>query len=206
MLLAAGTAGATSCPALTPQNVFITFTNDLMCSPQNPYCYLGHPITFAPAAFGYPFACSANVFTWNFGDGTSAVVNAPAPVTHTYLSGGEYDVTLKIENSTGSITLRQVLYTGIYDVWGLPATFTAEHLSDFEVAFTPSWPAGITKATWDFGDGTPPWPWNSPARVTHSYATAGPHTVTLTSETAQGVVMFYSLEIGASSRRRAARH
>jgi PKD repeat protein len=182
------------------------FTNDTMCSPQNPYCYLGHPITFTPAAFGDPFSCSAHVFTWNFGDGTSVVVDAPTPVTHTYLSGGEHDVTLTIENSGVSITLRQVLYTGIYDVGQLPATFTAERLSDFEVAFTPSWPAGITKAAWDFGDGTPPWPLNSPTRVTYRYATAGPYTVTLTSETAQGVVMFYSLEIGAFARRRAARH
>ncbi len=205
-LLGTVRAGAT-CPVMTSQHVFLDFTDGTpSCSPARPFCRFGLPITFTPGTFGYTFSCGPHVFTWNFGDGTSVVVNAPAFVTHTYVLGEQHDVTLKIENANGSITLSTVLFTGIYDVVGPPVTFTAKRLSGFQIAFTPSWPAGTAKATWDFGDGSPPITSNAPDTMVHEYANAGTYTVTLRGETDQGAVTVYSLNVTTFARQRAARH
>lgn len=207
LLVSAGQAAGTSCsPALIPQNVLISFTSSTAsCSPQNPYCRFGSPITFTPVAWGDAFSCGPFVFTWNFGDGTTVIVNTPAPVTHSFVSGGQQDVTLKIEGSYTSITLIQTLFIGIYDVWDPPATFTVERVSGLVVALTPFAPAGVTSMTWDFGDGSP-WTLNAPVRMTHQYAEPGTYTITLRTVSAHGDLSVYSLDVTAFARQRAARH
>lgn len=204
---AAVTAGAT-CPALTAQNVFINFTDaSATCSLLQPVCPIGKPVTFTPAAFGYTFSCGPHTFTWSLGDGATVVVNAPADVTHAYLSPGMYDVTLKIQNPNGQITLSQRVLTAVVDPIGDPVgpvlTFSADRVSALDFTFTPELPAGVLTSTWDFGDGTST---GSLVAVIHHYWTAGTYTVTLRVETGQGVLTHSVDVVALASRQRAARH
>jgi hypothetical protein len=47
--------------------------------------------------------------TWNFGDGSPTVVGL-GPVNHTYAQEGDYQVTLLLENSCGSVTKTQLIH------------------------------------------------------------------------------------------------
>lgn len=207
---AAATAGAT-CPALTAQNVFIGFTDaSATCSIQQPVCPIGRAVTFSPGAFGYTFSCGPHTFTWSLGDGSSAVVNAPADVTHAFLSPGMYDVTLKVQNPNGSVTVTQRVLAAavdpigpVGDPVGPPLTFSAAHVSGLDFAFTPTFPSGVSRSTWDFGDGTST---GSADGVVHHYSVAGTYTVTLRVETNQGVFTYSTDVIALAPRQRAARH
>lgn len=204
---AAVTAGAT-CPALTAQNVFINFTDaSATCSLLQPVCPIGKPVTFTPAAFGYSFSCGPHTFRWSLGDGSSVVVNAPADVTHAFLSPGMYDVTLTIQNPNGQLTIKQRVLAAVVDPIGdpvLPAlTFSADRVSAVDFRFTPELPAGVLTSTWDFGDGTSV---GSLDAVMHHYATPGTYTVTLRVETSQGILTHSVDVIAIAPRQRAARH
>ncbi|WP_343748519.1 T9SS type A sorting domain-containing protein, partial [Fluviicola sp.] len=48
-------------------------------------------------------------YTWNFGDGSAALTNAPATVSHTYTVAGPYAVTVTLTNECGSETVIQTI-------------------------------------------------------------------------------------------------
>ena len=66
-----------------------------------PAC-VGRNITFTDAST----ANAGNLvkWTWNFGDGNTAVMSSPNPFVHSYANAGTYNVTLQVETNKGCIS------------------------------------------------------------------------------------------------------
>ena len=123
-------------------------------------------------------------YAWNFGDGTSGT---GATTSHTYAASGTYSVALTVTDNGGAANTKTQSVT----VTAAPAnqpptaafTSTVNHLA---VAFDSSGsvdPDGsISSYAWDFGDGAT----STSANPSHTYAAAGPHSVTLTVTDNQG--------------------
>jgi len=120
---------------------------------------------------------------WDFGDGTYSQEQNP---THTYVSGGEWTVTLAVTDSNGcSATHTEQQYIDSNE--GPTASFDTSGASDcapLTIHFTDTSEAGgnpIVEWFWDLGDGT-----TSAVSVTEHTFDAGTHTVTLTITDAHG--------------------
>ncbi|MGV8858333.1 PKD domain-containing protein [Rhodoglobus sp.] len=122
--------------------------------------------------------------SWNFGDGQSSTATSPV---HTYATAGTYQVVLTVtdnQGTTGTVTKPVTVTTNpanqppvaafTLDLAGLAASFNASGSSD---------PDGtIASYAWNFGDGQT----GTGATASHSYATAGSYTATLTVTDNQG--------------------
>lgn len=112
-------------------------------------------------------------FSWSFGDGNSSTQQTP---THTYSTGGTYNVCLTVSDSCGTDSLCLPVIVG-----GLPCNmvpmFTAT-ANGLDVTFTNSTTGtvGGFQCTWDFGDGNS----TGGCDPNHTFAAAGTYTVCLT--------------------------
>jgi len=135
-------------------------------------------IRYGPPSFTVSFADTSQgyqpmTYHWDFGDGASSAMQTP---THTYLSSGEYTVSLTVTNQFGSNTRTVADFIGV----GYPpeANFSAsptEGIIPLTVTFTDlskNVPAGWT---WDFGDGAI----SSEQNPVHTYTHAGIYDVRL---------------------------
>nr|MDO8111943.1 PKD domain-containing protein [Candidatus Sigynarchaeota archaeon] len=121
-------------------------------------------------------------FEWDFGDGTAnSSLQYPAP--HQYTLGGNYTVTLKVNDSDGDFDyLKNIDYIVVVSDLIPIATFTANTTApeiNKLVQFTFTGFDGDAPASfeWNFGDGTG----NSTQRnPTHNYSATGSYTVVLT--------------------------
>jgi PKD repeat protein len=115
---------------------------------------------------------------WTFGDGgTSSVCIDPS---HTYTAAGVYTVTLTISGPGGNDTETKTDYITVYEP--VQADFSADPTSGSApllVDFTNLAEGDYDACTWIFGDGGTSSVCNDPS---HSYATAGVYTITLTVE------------------------
>lgn len=133
----------------------------------------------------------ALTYTWDFGDGTAPVSTSSPAVSHTYLWGGSFTVTLTVSDGNGGSASDTATATvseindvptadpnGPYQgVEGTAITFNGAGSFDFDNQDgTPANDQPLTYE-WDFGDGTSASP-ASPT-ITHTYAAAGTYTVTL---------------------------
>jgi len=64
--------------------------------------YTGNPVQFTDASLNNPTS-----WNWDFGDGETSTVQHP---THTYLSSGEFNITLIVSNQTGVDSIIKVNY------------------------------------------------------------------------------------------------
>jgi PKD repeat protein len=141
---------------------------------------VGQAITFTGSATGTP----PITYTWDFGD--SSVVDGPSSVvTHTYTLPGPYTVTLTASNcATATATVAHTItvapsippcepVTATAFTW-TPLTPTVGQVITFTGSATGTPPITYT---WDFGDSSVV---DGPSSVvTHTYALAGPYTITL---------------------------
>jgi PKD repeat protein len=128
-----------------------------------------------------PLTCA-----WNFGDGTTSAEQNPS---HTYASAGTYAVTLTVTNSAGIISTA----TRDVTVFVPPLAAFTSTPSGLTVRFTDqSLGTPPLTCSWDFGDGTSPSLEQNP---THTYATAGIYTVTLTVTNSAGATSTASATI-----------
>ncbi|MBF0494916.1 MAG: PKD domain-containing protein, partial [Candidatus Omnitrophica bacterium] len=117
-------------------------------------------------------------YHWDFGDGTKS---DDAVVTHTYVKGGEYTVTLTVNDNMGlpfsTATTTQKIYANIPPV----ADFTAPDM--VAVGESMTFDASATKDdtpeklsyVWNFGDGSR----GEGKTVSHTYGKGGEYKVTL---------------------------
>ena len=129
----------------------------------------------APLAVAFTDASTGPItsYTWDFGDGGSSTLANP---THTYTTGGTYSVSLVVEGPGGFDIQFEPDYVTITDP--VP-DFTATPLSGpipLAVAFTDLTSGTASSWSWDFGDGES----STLQDPTHSYATPGTYTVSLT--------------------------
>lgn len=117
---------------------------------------------------GYPSG-----YYWDFGDGTTSTSQNPS---HTYVSGGIYDVALTVSGAGVSDTTT----TNGYIYVGMSAVFSADvtsGVSDLTVTFDGTNSSGFPSGyLWDFGDGNT----SSSQNPTHTYTSGGIYDVILT--------------------------
>ena len=122
----------------------------------------------------------ATSWSWDFGDGNTSTDQNPS---HTYATGGVYDVTLTISNDSCSNTFVEHICVGNWTGGGgtdCDAFFfySQNDPSSLEVEFMDlSWAStDITSWSWDFGDGNT----STDQNPTHTYTDDGEYEVSLT--------------------------
>ncbi|MGQ7853818.1 PKD domain-containing protein [Pedobacter sp. WC2501] len=118
----------------------------------------------------------ANVYTWDFGDGSpiQETHRLNEPLTHTYLSAGDYTITLTATNGCSTVKSQQTVT--VYP--NVSASFKVnkpQYCLSEAVVFTNTSDQQFT-AFWDFGDGKT----STDINPSHTYTTAGTKTVVLT--------------------------
>ncbi len=155
------------------------------------------PITFeggGPTGSSDPDADSL-AFSWAFGDGASAFVDAATNVQHTYTSPGEVHITLQVDDGgllsniaelnitiidpspRAVLTVQTLSINNTYEL-GMPILFDGTDSSDEN--------PGLLDLTWRFEEGGPPESGNLSTVGTreHTYIEGGSHTVSLLVEDA----------------------
>ncbi|GJL52689.1 MAG: hypothetical protein NPIRA01_39160 [Nitrospirales bacterium] len=138
-------------------------------------------------------------WAWEFGDGSTANISAPAghTVSHTYSSPGTYSVKLTITAPGGSndktIPVAVTSPPSGPTAAVLSASFIAvQNTTLLEVTFANTSSGPVTSWTWDFGDGVTNLTDRNP---NHTYATAGTYTVRLIVRDPTGRTSFKTMPI-----------
>ena len=120
-------------------------------------------------------------WSWMFGDGATSTLQSPA---HTYVTPGNYTVSLEVADDCGSNTSTR---TGYIRVFG--ASPVADFIADpqtggapLAVQFYDTSAGSPTTWYWDFGDGAT----STLQSPSHTYATHGVYTVSLTAGNSGG--------------------
>ena len=126
-----------------------------------------------PLSVQFSDASSNNVadWDWSFPGGTPSTSTEQNPVV-VYDAPGQYDVTLTVTNVVGT---DQFVQSGFITVDPLPTAGFSSGINGNTVTFTNQSADGTTYS-WDFGDGNS----STDPNPTHTYATDGAYTVTLT--------------------------
>lgn len=135
----------------------------------------GRAVSFTDTSAGGPFTS----VTWDFGDGSPA--STASNPSHVFAAAGLYNVRLTVANGGGSVSAT----VRISVVPPITAEFTASNprIALQAITFTNTTTGGpFTSLTWDFGDGAT----GSGAAVTHSFATLGTYSVSLTAVASTG--------------------
>lgn len=124
-------------------------------------------------------------YEWNWGDGTSTSSSTATTVSHSYtstegLQTKNFTVTLTVTDENGNkntttqtVEIKDRTPTAAFS---LPASLTAGDLATFDGSSSSDPDGTIVSYSWSFGDGATA----SGAQPSHTYTTAGEHTVELT--------------------------
>lgn len=118
-------------------------------------------------------------YSWTFGDGQVSALPDP---THTYAGPGVYSAQVILTDNGGHTASNSVNITVNAPIGALAASFSAtpqSGLVPLNVSFVSKVSGGTSPYTydWNFGDGSP---LDSASNVSHTYATIGTFTATLT--------------------------
>ncbi|TMI62271.1 PKD domain-containing protein [Candidatus Bathyarchaeota archaeon] len=177
--------------ATASQTLTGTLTTIFTFSPPSPV--IGQTVTFNATASGGTPSYS---FSWSFGDGSTGT---GASVTHAYLSGGNFTVTLTVKDS-GSPQQTAISQKLVKIPTSLATSFVFNPSSpevELQITFTGSASGGTAPYgfSWAFGDGG-----SSGANpAAHSYSSTGSFTVTLTVRDANGATATSSQTISVAS-------
>ena len=137
----------------------------------------GLAVAFSSAGSTTSDGATISSRAWTFGDGGTSTVAAPS---HTYANPGTYSVTLTVTDSTGAVSpvaTKSVTVTRANPTAAFTPTVNQLAVTVNGGASAGSGGATITAYDWDFGDNTPH---GTGATANHTYAAAGPYTITLT--------------------------
>ena len=173
----------------------VTFTSTAPVCANNPVTFTDYSTT------GHGYIATR---TWDFGDGPPDPPTPNPQVTHTYTTGGTYNVTLTVLTSDGCTESRtmpvQIQFSPNASFFH-STTLCPNQQVDFNSS--PSSPNGgspINAWFWDFGDLPSGNQNNSTApNPSHTFATAGPYTITLTVTNVDGCTSTYSEDITISA-------
>lgn len=112
---------------------------------------------------------------WDFGDGNTSTQQNPS---HTYATGGEYEVCLTATNNVGSNTNCET----VIPTFPPAAAFTFTNIGGSSVGFEDQSTNNPNSWLWDFGDGNT----STEQDPDHTYAAAGTYTVCLTVSNSEG--------------------
>lgn len=133
------------------------------------------PLTFSAAGSSDPDGAIAS-YQWDFDDGATATGST---VAHTFEAGGEYAVTLSVEDDDGNRTTSgqtiQVDEPNDPPEANLYYTEAPPGEVSFDAGGTGDPDGSVERYLWDFGDGTV----GSGERVSHTYNGSGPYAVEL---------------------------
>lgn len=126
-------------------------------------------------------------YSWNFGDGT-ATVTTQNP-SHTYTTGGNFDVSLTVTTEQGNRTFVDEAAVTVTPIIKIAASIVEDKRTDagsvnFE-DLTETGAAAVLGRRWDFGDGSPASVEDSPI---HTFAEPGAYDVGLEIQTSEGVL------------------
>ena len=112
-------------------------------------------------------------FSWDFGDGNTSTAQNPS---HTYTANGSYDVSLIATDANGCADT--LTFTNYININPITADFSSGTTvcAGTPLGFTDLSTGNPNTWAWDFGDGNT----SNQQNPTHTYATAGTYTVTLT--------------------------
>jgi PKD repeat protein len=130
-------------------------------------------VKFTDRSIGNPTA-----WKWNFGDGATSTEQNP---THTFTTGGAFDVKLDIERGGDTSTSTQVVNVGgvpVADFIGAPKSVNVGDI----IAFTDKSSNSPNQWAWDFGDTMT----MTSQNPTHAYQLKGIYTVSLTARNENG--------------------
>lgn len=187
----------TANPPFTIYNISLTVTNINGCSDTKTF-----PVTmnapFPPNINATPFqlcagktvslstnATGVNTYTWNYGDGSLVQVTTSMNVTHPYVSGGNYSVTLISADGAGCKATSVPYVIEVQNYPNAIISYTNQNnptkqnaCAGSTVLFSDNSINTYTPQTrhWDFNDGSVT---TAASLVGHAYTTAGIYTVTL---------------------------
>lgn len=129
-----------------------TLSLDAVNTLDNPQRYL--------FAFRLPHDFNAQVFTWDFGDGTASITTSEANAIHLFDKTGDYEVTVSTTDATGNTAEAKTTVSVKSSFSALTAAFSATPLfgdKPVRIFFTNESQSETNldtlKYTWDFGDG-----------------------------------------------------
>ena len=133
------------------------------------------------SSWGLPFSGQTRTAVINYGDGNTASIGTTSPA-HTYASPGVYTVGIRIysiDSVTSTLICTDTFGTTITVSYSSCATSIGLTGSGYNRTFFATTPAGASGMvyTWNFGDGSPT---TTGTPASHTYATNGTYTVTLT--------------------------
>ena len=149
----------------------------------SPMCQ-GKSITFSDSSFA-PAPGILVKWSWDFGDGTTQILTTSSNPTHTYLTSGTFNVTLKVENNTNC---RSPLFTKQVTVhpnpvvnFSLPQVcLPVGQAQFFDSSSIADGSQALFTYLWNFGDASSGGLNNSVIKnPIHNYTNAGPYTVNL---------------------------
>lgn len=147
-------------------------TINFTCPADAAFTYTANGATYSFNAQNSLFATS---YSWNFGDGSTAL---GIIASHTYTTQGSYNVTLITGSTCGAKSETQVI---TYNC-PLSASFTYSNSGTNFIFNAANSTGNPSTYSWNFGDGTT----GSGINPTHNYAASGNYVVTLTVSSACG--------------------
>ncbi len=153
------------------KGVTSTVTKTVILQAKEPQaCFDASTTTGSKVAVFNNCSIDAISYEWDFGDGTTSLVQSP---THTYANYGSYQVSLRVANEEGvtdTETKTVILQANVPQAcFNFTTTSSPRHF-DFQNCSTDA-----TTYAWDFGDGQT----DNTANPSHFYNTIGDYTVTL---------------------------
>ena len=124
-------------------------------------------------------------WTWNFGDGNSAVLSSSTPFVHTYANSGNYNITLQVETNRGcvsSVLMKSIVVNELPDAGFIsPEVCLTDPFAPF-IDTSKISNGNITGWQWNFGDqnanaGNPNT--STLQNPAHRYSVVGNYTATL---------------------------